>query len=118
MEKGDLWALLSNNGENPTFAKLLDYDKRLEIKSAEHINVTNGKIEVHPDSQRILLALGIVDKRDLDRKDAKFALLVANSMFEAALVTENQLQNIPKTIDDLNKKIIKNEGRAIIYFKR
>lgn len=63
LEKGDLWATLSNNGNNQSYHALLDYDKKIRPVNAIHLNITNGRIEAHPDSARLLFALGLIDKR-------------------------------------------------------
>ena len=112
MEKGDLWAALSNNGQDKSFNNLLDYDKTLGMQNAIFLDITNGRVEVHPDAARILLALGIVDRRDMKRSDPKFALLVANALFEAKMMSADKLAtDIASTVNQTSEKIIKNEGR-------
>ena len=63
LEKGDLWATLSNNGNNQSYHALLDFDKKIRPLNAIHLNISNGRIEAHPDSARLLFALGLIDKR-------------------------------------------------------
>ena len=113
LEKGDLWAVMSNNGDDESFSDLLDFDKQLAVETAEYINVTNGKIEVHPDSKRLLIALGVIDRRDMDRNDASFALLVANSLFETGKLKDSEVEDVENAAEKIDKKIKNNEGKIL-----
>jgi hypothetical protein len=75
-----------------------------------------SKIESHPDSKKILVALGIIDKRGLDREDDLFLLSVANSLFETGKLDNEDISNISEITTKLYKKIEADEGDFQFYF--
>ena len=89
------------------------------MQNAVFLDITNGRVEVHPDAVRILLALGVVDRRDVKRSDPKFALLVANALFEAKIASPDKLAaDIAAAVNLTAEKMIKNEGRFKSYLTR
>ena len=54
LERGDLWSILTANGERPGANDMLDFDKNIQAKYAHSLNITNGKIDAHPDSMEVI----------------------------------------------------------------
>ena len=44
LEKGDLWAEMTNNGQDKSLSKMLDYDKSLSVHSGESVSIKHGTI--------------------------------------------------------------------------
>ena len=53
LERGDLWSIITHNGERPGAVDMLDFDKNIQKTYAYSLNLTQGKIDAHPDSIKV-----------------------------------------------------------------